>query len=136
MGQLEEDNKELARRMIEALSDADVDFIKETYAEDFLIWVAGSLPFSGTGDKASAVAGMPAVLSLFPSGLRFSIVAMTAEADRVAIEATSTGTTAKDRQYEQQYHFLMRVRDGKIVEWKEYMDTEHARQVLVGAEQP
>jgi ketosteroid isomerase-like protein len=70
MGQLEEDNEELARRMIEALSDADVDFIKETYAEDFEIWVAGSPPFSGSGDKAFAVAGMPAVLRLFPSGSR------------------------------------------------------------------
>jgi hypothetical protein len=132
MGQLEEDNKGLARRMIQALSDADVDFIMENYAEDFQIWTAGSLPFSGTGDRASAVAAMPTVLSLFPSGLRFSIVEMTAEGDRVAIEATSTGTTALDREYKQQYHFLMRVRDGKIVEWKEYMDTEHARKVLTG----
>jgi ketosteroid isomerase-like protein len=134
MGRLEEDNKELARRMIAALSDADVDFIKQYYAEDFEIWVAGSLPFSGTGDKASAVVGMPTVLSLFPRGLRFSIVAMTAEGDRVAIEATSVGTTVQDRHYKQQYHFLMRVRDGKIVEWKEYMDTEHARKVLIGDE--
>jgi ketosteroid isomerase-like protein len=132
MGQLEEENKRLARRMIAALTNADVDFIKEYYAEDFQIWVAGSLPFSGKGDKASAVAGMPAVLSLFPSGLRFSIVAMTAEDDRVAIEATSVGTTALDRHYRQEYHFLMRVRDGKIVEWKEYMDTEQARKVLIG----
>ena len=134
MGQLEEDNKGLARRMIEALTNGDVDFIKAYYADDFQIWVAGSLPFSGTGDKASAVAGMPAFLSLFPKGLRFSIVAMTAEDDRVAIEATSVGTTALDRDYEQEYHFLMRVRDGKIVEWKEYLDTEHARRVLIGDE--
>ena len=134
MGQLEEENKELARRMIAALTDADVDFIKEYYAEDFQIWIAGSLPFSGPGDKASAVASMPAVLTLFPRGLQFSITAMTAEGDRVAIEATSVGTTALDRQYKQEYHFLMRVRDGKIVEWKEYMDTEHARKVLVGDE--
>ena len=104
------------------------------FAEDFRIWVAGSLPFSGTGDKASAVAGMPAVLSLFPTGLRFSTVAMTAEGDRVAIEATSAGTTASGGEYSQSYHFLMRVRDGKIVEWKEYMDTEHARKVLIGDE--
>jgi ketosteroid isomerase-like protein len=134
MGQLEEDNKELARRMIAALTKADVDFIKEYYAENFWIWVAGSLPFIGTGDKASAVAGMPAVLSLFPSGLRFSTVAMTAEGDRVAIEATSVGTTALGREYSQSYHFLMRVRDGKIVGWKEYMDTEHARKELGGDE--
>jgi ketosteroid isomerase-like protein len=131
MGQLEEDNKELARRMLAALTEANVDFIKENYAEDFRIWTAGSLPFSGSGDKASAVAGMPAVLDLFPDGLRFSIVALTAEGDRVAIEATGEGTTVLGRGYRQDYHFLMRVRDGKIVEWKEYMDTEHARTVLV-----
>ena len=131
MGQREEGNKELARRMIAALSDADVDFIKKNYAEDFRIWTAGTLPFSGSGDKASAIAGMPAVLDLFPDGLRFSIIALTAEGDRVAIEATSEGTTAGGRCYQQQYHFLMRVHDGKIVEWKEYMDTEHARKVLV-----
>jgi ketosteroid isomerase-like protein len=132
MGRIEEDNKSLARRMMTALSEADVDFIKENYAEDFRIWVAGSLPFSGPGDKTSAVAGMPAVLSLFPSGLRFSILAMTAEGERVAIEATSEGTTASGGAYKQDYHFLMRVRDGQIVEWKEYMDTEHAREMLAG----
>lgn len=134
MGQLEEDNKDLARRMVAALNSADVDFLEEYYAEDFEIWVAGSLPFSGTGDRASAIAGMPMVLSLFPAGLRFSIVAMTAEGDRVAIEATSAGTSVLGRDYEQRYHFLMRVRDGKIAEWKEYMDTEHARKVLIGDE--
>ena len=131
MGKTEEENKDLARRMIAALSAADVEFIKKNYAEDFQIWASGSLPFSGFGDKASAVAGMPAVLELFPDGLRFSIVEMTAEGDRVAIEATSEGTTATGRRYQQEYHFLMRVRNGQIVEWKEYMDTEHARKVLV-----
>ena len=132
MGQQEEENKDLARRMIDALTNADVDFVKKHYSDDFKIWVTGSLPFSGTNDKAGAVAGMPAVLDLFPDGLRFTIQAMTAEGDRVAIEATSSGKTASGAQYNQEYHFLMRARDGQIVEWKEYMDTEHARQVLLG----
>ncbi len=131
MGEREEANKELARRLMAALSAADVGFIQTHYAEDFRIWTAGSLPFSGVGDKASAVAGMPAVLDLFPDGLEFSIVEMTAEGDRVAIEATSAGTTFHGRAYVQNYHFLMRARDGQIVEFKEYMDTEHARKVLV-----
>ncbi len=132
MGKLEEDNKALARQMIDALTRADVEWVKKNYADDFQIWVIGSLPFSGTADKAGAVAGMPAVLDLFPKGLRFEIQAMTAEGDRVAIEATSRGTTFRGDEYRQTYHFLMRARDGKIVEWKEYMDTEHARKVLVG----
>ena len=74
---------------------------------------------------------MPAVLGLFPDGLAFTVDALTAEGGRVAIEAHSEGVTAKGIPYQQQYHFLMEVRDGKIVAFKEYMDTELARRVLV-----
>lgn len=132
MGQVEEANKKLAEEMIDALTRADVDWVKEHYADDFRIWVLGTLPFSGDGDKASAIAGMPAVLDLFPDGLTFRIERMVAEGDTVAIEATSSGKTFRGDQYSQVYHFVMRARDGKITEWKEYMDTEHARKVLVG----
>ncbi len=132
MGQLEEENKELARQMLQALTNADVDWVREHYAEDFQIWVTGSLPFSGTNDRAGALAGMPAVLDIFPEGLVFTVKDMTAEGEKVAIEAISRGKTFRGDQYEQEYHFLMRARGGKIVEWKEYMDTEHARKVLVG----
>ena len=132
MGQQEEQNKQLAKDMLDALSRADQDWVREHYSDDFEIWVTGSLPFSGTNDKAGALAGMPAVLDLFPDGLQFHVKAMTAEGDRVAIEASSRGTTFRGDEYNQEYHFLMRARDGKITEWKEYMDTEHARKVLVG----
>ena len=132
MGQQEEDNKRLAQAMVDALTRADVDWVKENYAEDFRIWVTGSLPFSGENDKAGALAGMPSVLDLFPEGLTFTVHSMVAEGDRVAIEASSSGRTFRGDQYAQEYHFLMRAKDGKIAEWKEYMDTEHARKVLVG----
>jgi ketosteroid isomerase-like protein len=128
----EEANKQLARDMLDALTRADVDWVRDHYADDFRIWVSGSLPFSGENDKAGAVEAMPMVLQLFPEGLTFTAQAMTAEGDRVAIEATSSGTTFRGDVYSQKYHFLMRARDGKIVEWKEYMDTEHARKVLLG----
>ena len=132
MGELEERNKELARTFMDALSRADADTIAELYAEDFQLWVTGSLPFSGSKGRADALEGIPAVLGLFPDGLEFQIQAMTAEGERVAIEATSRGTTANGDLYAQQYHFLLRARDGKIIEWREYMDTELARKVLVG----
>jgi ketosteroid isomerase-like protein len=129
---LEERNKELARVFLDALSRADQDLVADLYADDFRLWTAGSLPFSGTSDRTTALAGMPQILGLFPDGITFTIHAMTAEGDRVAIEATSAGTTFRGDPYRQTYHFLLRARDGKIVEFKEYMDTEHARAVLVG----
>lgn len=129
---VEERNKELARVFLDALSRADQDLVADLYAEDFQLWTAGSLPFSGTSDRTTALAGMPQILGLFPDGITFTIHAMTAEGDRVAIEATSAGTTFRGDRYRQTYHFLLRARAGKIVELKEYMDTEHARSVLVG----
>jgi len=70
------------------------------------------------------------VLELFPEGLEIKIKGMTAEDDRVAIEAESHGRHKSGRTYHNVYHFLMRARDGKIVEWREYLDTMHAADVL------
>ena len=91
MGQLEESNKELARTFLDALSRADAGAIADLYAEDFQLWVTGSLPFSGTKGRAEALEGIPAVLGLFPDGLTFTIEALTAEGERVAIEQISKG---------------------------------------------
>jgi uncharacterized protein len=51
-------------------------------------------------------------------------VAFTAEADRVAFEATSYAINATNgRIYENRYHHLMVVKDGKISLLREYQDT-------------
>ena len=115
MESIEEQNKELARTFLEALSRADVDAVDALYAEDFRLSVPGTLPFSGTKGKQEALSGIPEVLGLFPDGLRFEIEALTAEGERVAIEASSDGVTFRGDRYQQSYHFLMRVRDGKII---------------------
>ena len=49
----------------------------------------------------------------------------------VAIEAEGHGRHASGQNYDQKYHFLLVIRDGKVAEMKEYFDTEHARQVLL-----
>ncbi len=132
MGSTEEQNKELARRLLQALSDGDTKAVDELYAPDFELWTAGTLPFSGNKTRAEAMQGMPSILGLFPKGLEFTIRALTAEGERVAIEAESDGTHSSGARYHNQYHFLLTARDGKITGFKEYMDTEHAREVLVG----
>jgi ketosteroid isomerase-like protein len=51
-------------------------------------------------------------------------VALTAENDRVAFEATSYAVNAANgRVYENRYHHLMRVREGQISLLREYQDT-------------
>ncbi len=129
---LEERNKQLARDFVDAISRADVDAIVAAYAPDGTCWTSGTLPISGTFGVDQVAAASRGVLTVFPDGLRFTIHAMTAEGDRVAIEAESYGRHVSGKLYNNKYHFLLRARDGKIVEWREYMDTMHASDVLFG----
>jgi ketosteroid isomerase-like protein len=61
---------------------------------------------------------------------------ITAEDDRVAVEAESFATHVSGKPYNNKYHFLMRYRDGKLLEFKEYMDTELVTDVLCGGRRP
>ena len=125
------DNREIARQFFDAITRTDVAKLDELYAEDFELWTAGTMPFSGVKNRAEALEGMGMVGSVFPDGLKFTIVAMTCEGERLAIEAESDGVAASGRPYHNQYHFLMEVRDGKIRRFREYMDTMHANEVMV-----
>jgi ketosteroid isomerase-like protein len=126
-----EENKQIAQEFFAALSRADRAAIAKLYSDDATLWTAGTLPFSGTFTKAQALEGMGAILGLFPDGLQFTITGMTAEDERVAVEAESRGRHINGKVYHNQYHFLMIIRDGKVAAFKEYMDTMHANAVLV-----
>ena len=125
-------NKALARRFIDAISRADVDAIVAAYAPDGSCWTSGTLPISGTFGVDQVAAASRGVLTVFPEGLRFTIHALTAEGERVAIEAESYGRHVSGKLYNNKYHFVLRAHGGKIVEWREYMDTMHANDVLCG----
>ncbi len=126
-----EARRAITRNRFDALSRSDVAAVDALYGEDFVLWSPGTLPFSGIHDKSEALELMKMITSAFPEGLRFTIDAMTVEGERVAVEAHSEGRHAGGRDYHNQYHFLVKIRDGKIVMLKEYMDTQHARDVLL-----
>jgi len=112
-----EENKKFAQTFLEALSRGDWQFVEDAYAEDVVIWTAAPELFPSNGS--------------FPEGLKFTVKAMTAEGERVAIEAESYGKHISGKIYNNLYHFLMVIRNGKISELKEYMDTMHANEVLL-----
>ena len=127
-----QENKQLARDFMDALSRADTNWVLDHYADDMVMWTAGSLAISGPHTKEEIRPLMDGILGAFPNGLEFTVKTLTAEEDRVAIEAESRGEHVSGKPYENQYHFLMRIRDGKIVEFKEYLDTQLANEVLLG----
>lgn len=133
---VEEANKELARRFFAALNAGDVAALVDAYADDGSVWTSGRTLISGTFPKEQIRAASGRIFEAFPAGIEFIIHAMTAEDERVAVEAESRGMHVSGRLYNNFYHFLFRFRAGKLVSLREYMDTEMVTDVLCGGQRP
>ncbi|WP_153503529.1 nuclear transport factor 2 family protein [Cumulibacter manganitolerans] len=131
----EQDNKQTVTSFLEAFSSGDVDAVLGAMSDDATWWTAGRIKgMSGTAPKEVFAKGLPGLLSACQDGkIAITPTAMTAEGDRVAVEAESSAETRSGRSYRNQYHFLFTVRDGKIAAVKEYMDTDHARATFIDA---
>lgn len=131
-----EKNKELTRVFFEAMGSGDADFIADSYADDGHLYTMGNTLISGVYDKATIRQFAGSVLETFPQGMSYTIHHMTAEDDRVAVEATGEGMHVSGNNYKNHYHFLFVWRDGKLLQLKEYMDTERVTDVLCGGQRP
>ena len=127
-------NKKLVETFFDTLNRGDVPALVASYAEDGRLTTMGNTLISGTYTRAQIQQAAGGIFEVFPQGLHFTIKAMTAEGDRVAVEAESDGLHVSGKRYGNQYHFLFRFRDGKVVELKEYMDTERVTDILCGGQ--
>ncbi len=126
-----EANKQVALRFFDHLSAGKVEVALALMA-DSAIWLApGRFELSGPKTKTQFVELLGMMGAVMPNGMRLTIKGVTAEEDRVAIEAESYGELTNGRVYNNQYHFLIEVREGKIQNIREYADTLHARQTFI-----
>lgn len=120
-----------------------LDFFKELSRGNALCWDrvaddatwkliarASDYPYPSDYTKASYRKLVEDSVKDFPSGLRFTITGTTAEDDRVAIEAESYGMTRSGKLYNNMYHLLLLLDNGKIKTVREYLDSGHATEVL------
>ncbi|WP_046495365.1 nuclear transport factor 2 family protein [Streptomyces odonnellii] len=104
----------------------------ERVAPDVDFWIAGrEWSIGGRYDRK----GVQAVLAekvapALAAPIVAEIVGITAEGKRVAVEVEAGGPTTSGAMYQNQFHFLFVVDDGKIVEAREYHDTLHASRVI------
>ncbi len=117
------DNKAIVARFWSAFSDCRFDEALDLLDDDASWWVAGDLPgVSGTYTKDQCGPMFAGIAAGTKAGVRVTPGVMTAEDDRVAMEATSQAVTIDGIDYANTYHMLHVVRDGKILKVREYMD--------------
>ncbi|WP_433502953.1 nuclear transport factor 2 family protein [Pseudonocardia halophobica] len=101
-------------------------------AADAEFWIAGrEWSVGGTYDRDGVMAVTTGKIAPALAGpLKITIIGITAQGERVAVETETTAPTTSGVPYNNQYHFLFVVRDGAIVQVKEYQDTLHASRVI------
>jgi ketosteroid isomerase-like protein len=129
MTSITEENKDIAIKFFEALSSGSETYLNY-YNDDAIIWTAGDNSIGGT--KQEIVDFAQGILSAFPDGIKFNITGITAENERVAVEVSGEAIHASGKNYNNKYHFLLKIKNGKILELKEYMDTQLAAKILLG----
>jgi ketosteroid isomerase-like protein len=121
-------NKAVVTRFFDALTKADFDGAARLIDPNGQWWNLKRVtrPLSATlvriKDKSSETT----------TGLAFRVGTMTAEGDRVSVLAESYAEFPDGRIYNNLYHFLFRLADGRIVNVWEYYDSAHADLVLRG----
>ncbi|SHO53407.1 nuclear transport factor 2 family protein [Desulfopila aestuarii] len=129
-----EHNKEKVREFFQRFVAADVQGALSLLDES-VVWRAmgrdGGLPMSGEMDKAAIADLIVAVKDAFPDSMNLTPIGWTAEGGRVAVEMESFGIKGNGTVYNNLYHFLVIMKEGKIALVKEYMDTCHVKKVFV-----
>jgi ketosteroid isomerase-like protein len=130
-----EDNKKVVLSFFENFSAGKAEAALGQMADNATWTVMGRperFALAGTKTKAQFTELLKGIGAAMPKGLRLTPKGITAEGNRVAVEAESYGEHANGKVYNNQYHFLIEVQNGKIQAVREYLDTIHAQDVLVG----
>ena len=126
-----EENKQVAEAYFNAQRSGNLFEGLALLADDATWSVPGNWEMSGTFTKAQ-MAKMMESLNLFEGGLNFDHLSVTAEEDRVAVQTVVSGHLKDGRDYRNNIFFLFRIRDGKIREVTEVVDSYYSRQFWLG----
>lgn len=130
------DPKSVLETYVSAVERGDAGTIRDLFADD-ATWTlaAGDLPIAGTWHGRETILSefLATALSYYePGSVTLEITGMIAEDDRVALQWTSRARTRDGRPYENDCIGVFTVRDGRIQEVREYMDTLYARDTAFG----
>lgn len=117
-----EDNKKIVEHYFELMNTADDKAMTALLSEDFLFESMLQKPkqFNFTWPREHFVTASRMMSEQMVKPLKIWIKDMTAEGEKVAVEAESYGEMKSGKIYNNVYHFLFKIRDGKIYNVREY----------------
>jgi|GEM_PF-422447 len=131
------ENKQVVRSYFAAINRGDEEAILALTTDDFLFQTMARAPeWLLPKWRREDFAKVPATMSaMMKSPIQLSIVGMIAEGDKVAVEAETDSEMLNGKRYNNRYHFVFELHDGKMRELREY-SCSHLAQTCFGAIEP
>lgn len=125
-------NKQLIEAIFAALAQGDRRPFAEAMAEEFSWTITGQGPWARTWRGRAEVrsALLAPLFAQFADTYRNRAHRIMAEGDMVVVECRGEVTTTSGRRYDNQYCYVIEMREGRMHALTEYMDTALAEAVL------
>ena len=125
-----EENKRVVQIFMDLFERSAMTDLLDTMTDDATWEIVGKPElFAGAGVKTKAEMARiwPDLDGKLDGELEMSVTGMIADGDLVAAEVRSHAVTKAGKVYENEYHFLITVRDGRIAAVKEYKSRQSKR---------
>jgi len=126
------ENKAIVTAIYDAMAQGDGRPLNAAMAEDFTWILEGSGPWSRTWHGRDAVRRdlLKPLFAQFATPYHCRADRIIAEGDTVVVLAKGEVRTTAGKPYNNSYCFVIRMRDGEMIELREYLDTELVAEVL------
>lgn len=125
-----EANRQTVLKFLEVFSSGDVTATLDLMDDSGTWWVNGTTDLSGEKSKEDFRAMLSSVAANCKGPITLTPRGSVAEGDKVAVEVESYAELNNGRIYNNEYHFLITARDGKVFSVREYCDTEHVNDIF------
>lgn len=132
MKNLAESNKQIVLKAYASLKEENIQGYFDSMADDITLTYFGNHIFTGTyrGKKDILDNYVPVLLNRLDGPIKITVTNAIAEGDQVFVEAKGESQTKDGLAYNNLYGIVLRLKDGKITEVREYMDTELVKAIF------
>ncbi len=130
-----EKTKEIIRGFFKAVNEGDAQKVLEVYYHpDIRYWIPGNSKVSGFHNLESLGSVGFELLKAFPRGLQITIEDILVEGSLASVTATGKAKFSDGTDYDNEYHYFLRFQGEKIIEAREYMDTQKSLRMVEHAD--
>lgn len=129
-----QENLDVIEKMKKLLLSGGPAAVKALMAPNYTHWTQGTYRGIGEITEKNIDRLVEYIFSQVIGEFKLEVVGITAEGDRIAVEAVSNAMIRGGFEYNNKYHLLFTIRDGYIQSFREYLDTQHLAEVLAHIE--